>query len=154
MSATSQHGATAAIASKLVFILAYLCASALALKVSGSTPSGIAFYGSFRDGMVMRQAPASVCVIGTMGAGGTGAILTVNSAESYEVNALVKDAPVAEFKLWKACLKQELAGAEIGLTAVCTGCTNTTAATLSGVVFGDDWCSGGQIQAHLDARAW
>ena len=135
-----------------------LCATAAGRRPSppppGPVPTGIGFNTSFGDNMVLQQAPAHACITGTIGPGGTGATVQIASASSapgqlhhtYDaVAATIKDAPTPGYMLWKACLKP-LAGTngaaqapEFTITATCTGCTNSTAATLQHVVFGDVW---------------
>ena len=99
--------------------------------------------------MVLQQSPAKACVYGTLGAGGTAASLKVEGAgASYDVEATVKPGVTSAFKLWKACLKPQAAGGDFTLTATCTGCTNTTAAKLSHVTFGEVWYCGGQSNSE------
>jgi hypothetical protein len=117
-------------------------------------PAGIGFNVSFGDDMVLQQGPAKACLTGTIGAGGTGASIKVESSDggsiaSYVVTATVKDAITPGFMLWKACLEPHAAGGEVKLIATCTGCYNTTAATISQVTFGDVWYCGGQSNMAL-----
>jgi sialate O-acetylesterase len=113
-------------------------------------PTGIGFNSSFGDSMVLQQSPAKACVYGTLGAGGTAAsVKVVGAGASYDVAATVTKGATPEFSLWKACLKPATVTKGITLTATCTGCTNTTAATLSDVAFGEVWYCGGQSNMAL-----
>ena len=40
---------------------------------------------------------------------------------------------------WKAMLQPHANGGNVSISATCTGCANTTAATISDVTFGDVW---------------
>lgn len=109
-----------------------------------STPS-IAFNSSFGDYMVLQQQPAKACVYGALGTGGTGATVHVSGTgtSEYSVQATIADAG------WKACLQPTAAGGDVVITATCTGCTNSTPATIANVTFGDVWYCGGQSNMAL-----
>ena len=91
--------------------------------------------------MVLQQSPAKACVYGVLGAGGTGATIKIITEDAsdfsqYEVQATVQPGST----LWNACLKPQKAGpGKFTISATCIGCANTTAATISNVVFGDVW---------------
>ena len=100
-----------------------------------------AFNATFGDTMVLQQSPAKACVYGVLGEGGTGATVKISAQDAkyfavYEVQATVQPGS----SLWNACLRPQKAGAEkFTIAATCIGCANTTAATISDVVFGDVW---------------
>lgn len=110
---------------------------------------GISFNFSFGDDMVLQQSPSKACVNGMLGTGGTAATVKITSTNDdafvgYSVVASVDDSGG-----WKACLQPTTLGGEYTLTATCTGCSNTTAATLERVTFGDVWYCGGQSNMAL-----
>jgi hypothetical protein len=147
--------------SKILLLALLFCAASsvpqfAAYKAPPPPPisTGVAFNTSFGDFMVLQQSPAKACVYGTIGAGGMGATVKLESSDdelttSYEVNATIIDAPTPGFKLWKACLKPQATGGEFKATATCTGCTNTTDDTLTNVVFGDVYYCSGQSNSKL-----
>ena len=102
--------------------------------------------------MVLQQQPAKACVYGTID--GSAATVKISSAggdaafEAYEVAAEIT-AGSGAFKLFKGCLAPHPAGGDFTVTATCTGCTNTTTATLEHVTFGDVWYCGGQSNMAL-----
>jgi len=109
-----------------------------------SAPPGITFNSTQGDMMVLQQAPAKACVYGMLGAGGTGADVEIASTSSGGSDAAVfipyqVAAQVTADGAWKACLQPHKAGGDFTITAKCTGCSNTTAAVLRHVTFGDVW---------------
>lgn len=115
-----------------------------------SPPPGIGFNASFSDWMVLQQSPAKACLTGTIGPGGTGASLKVESSDDVSFTSYVAEAVITgtgDYRLWKACLKPQAGAGEFKLTASCTGCTNATTAEISRAVFGEVWYCGGQRYA-------
>jgi hypothetical protein len=89
--------------------------------------------------MVLQQQPATACVYGVLGEGGTAAAVKIatTTAHNYVVDAVVSADG------WKACLPPQAMGGDHTITATCTGCINSTAAVLEHVTFGDVWyCAG------------
>ena len=112
----------------------------------GAAAVGISFNSSFGSYMVLQQQPAKACVFGQLGEGGSAATVRISGTgaaatafEPYEVHAEVSGSA------WKACLNPAAAGGSHTLTATCTGCTNTSAAVIEHVTFGDVWYCGGQV---------
>ena len=93
--------------------------------------------------MVLQQQPASACLYGTVGDPGGSVRISIRSSSESSGFA----ANVSTGGGWKACLPPTAAGGDYTVTATCTGCTNTTAAVLEHVTFGDVWyCSGESIK--------
>eukprot|EP00038_Savillea_parva_P025920 m.50173 g.50173 ORF g.50173 m.50173 type:complete len:698 (-) comp7211_c0_seq2:133-2226(-) len=125
----------------------------------------VSFNFSAGDDMVLQQAPAKACVNGVMGVGGTAVTVKLTSALQRTtatdsvvdngitvslVSARVTSSPIGDgTSLWHACLDPQQAGGSYTLTAVCTGCTNSTPAVLQRVTFGDVWYCGGQSNMAL-----
>ena len=137
-----------------VTLLLVMLASMHCLALADSQVTGISFNVTFGSYMVLQQAPAKACVYGVLGPGGTAASVSVKSdlEAPYTLRAqlLGPDVRTADTLLgWKACLKPAQAGGDVTITAVCTGCTNTTPAVLEHVTFGDVWYCGGQSNMAL-----
>lgn len=111
-----------------------------------STPA-ITFNDSIGSYMVLQQQPARACLYGVLGVGGHGATIQINGTgtPAYTVEADVSDGGTQ----WKACLRPTVAGGDVMITAVCTGCTNSTPAKIVHVTFGDVWYCGGQSNMAL-----
>lgn len=132
-------------------------------------PPSFGFSPVLGDWMVLQQSPAAAAVYGVAPESATGVMVTVSDGKSsYDVVAKVgKDAthqpygyvdtktganlPVQNFT-WKALLHPTAAGGDYTITAKCTGCTNTSTATLAHVTFGDMWYCSGKPTAHPPAR--
>ena len=113
-------------------------------------PAGIAFNASFGSYMVLQQAPAKACVGGILGEGGTAASVTIKSSTDLSTGAHTVAAEItADGGGWKACLPAAAVGGDHTITATCTGCTNTTAAVLEHVTYGDVWYCSGQSNMAL-----
>ena len=114
-------------------------------------PAGVGFNTSFGSSMVLQQSPAKACLYGTIGAGGTGAKVTVDAGggSSYDVNATVTGG-TGGYKNWKACLVPTKAGGDYTVSATCAGCVDTKAAVLEHVVFGEVWYCGGQSNSKRE----
>ena len=157
---------TAAAASQ-GYSMSTVTATAAAAAARGSPPPAPAppvfgFSPVFGDWMVLQQAPAAAAVYGTATASTKSVTVTVSDGKtSYDVVAKVgKDAthqpigyvvPGTGAQLpytaltWKALLHPATAGGDYTITAKCTGCTNTTTATLQHATFGDMWYCSGKI---------
>ena len=107
--------------------------------------SSIWFNESFGSSMVLQQAPASACVYGLLGEGGTAATVTLSSA----LGARRSVAATVNGSGWKACLPPHAAGGDYNVSARCEGCTVPGVATLEHVTFGDVWYCGGQSNMAL-----
>eukprot|EP01043_Picozoa_sp_COSAG02_P047065 COSAG02_NODE_4471_length_5328_cov_3.132721_7_plen_278_part_00 len=133
-------------------------------------PPSFGFSPVLGDYMVLQQSPAAAAVYGAVPESATGVTVTVTSSDgksSYSVVAKVgKDAthqpngyvdpsganlPVHNFT-WKAVLHPTAAGGDYSIMAKCTGCTNTTTATLAHVTFGDMWYCSGQSNSKTTAN--
>lgn len=104
--------------------------------------------------MVLQQSPAKSCVNGILGPGGTSASISVTGVtesgeiiDKYSVKATVTQGDVAT--QWSACLQPHDVGGMVTITATCTGCTNSTPASITNVTFGDVWYCGGQSNMAL-----
>jgi hypothetical protein len=92
--------------------------------------------------MVLQQSPAKACLYGMLGVGGTGATLKIENTgddafEPYEVRAVITShSSSSAMDGWQACLTPTAVGGDYTITASCTGCTNTTAATIERATFG------------------
>ena len=118
------------------------------LGFSGPSTAPISFNASFGSSMVLQRAPSAACVYGILGEGGSAASIKISSSDSSFVSYTV-DAAIDGDGGWKACLKPHTTGGNFTLTATCTGCTNSTPATLRDVTFGDVWFCGGQSNMAL-----
>ena len=164
---------TAAAASQ-GYSMSAVTATAAAAAARGAPPPAPAppvfgFSPVFGDWMVLQQAPAAAAVYGTATSSTKSVTVTVSDGKtSYDVVAKVgKDAthqPIGyvvpgtgaqlpyEALTWKAVLHPATAGGDYTITAKCTGCTNTTTATLQHATFGDMWyCSGKITKFRHDA---
>ena len=157
---------TAAAASQ-GYSMSTVTATAAAAAARGAPPPApsppvFGFSPVFGDWMVLQQAPAAAAVYGTATASTKSVTVTVSDGKtSYDVVAKVgKDVthqpigyvvPGTGAQLpytaltWKAVLHPATAGGDYIITAKCTGCTNTTTATLQHATFGDMWYCSGKI---------
>jgi hypothetical protein len=137
-----------------VAVVAVFCSPATGARVALAplsqlsappSPSPITFNASMGSSMVLQSAPARACVYGLLGDGGTGATVAVSGTgtSAYKVQADITQGG------WKACLQPTAVGGDVTITAVCTGCTNSTPAVIEHVTFGDVWY-GAELGPRID----
>ena len=101
--------------------------------------SRVLYSGSFSDHGVLQRAPKVSSVFGTASVGATVVVrLTGPGGYSHASApaAVASSADPALHGTWKVLLPPRPAGFGYSLVATCTGCQNTTAATLTDVGFG------------------
>ena len=115
----------------------FVCGSDARPPILRSAPAtGISFNTSLGSYAVLQQQPASACVYGMLGDGGTGASVALSGTATEVVAAVTGGG-------WKACFPPQPVGGDRTITATCKGCTNSTAAVLEHITFGDVYyCSG------------
>ena len=109
--------------------------------------SRVLFSGVFSDHGILQRAPKLSAVFGTASIGAT---VTVRLTGPGGYSHTATPAPVASsgdpamHGTWKVLLPARPAGLGYTVIALCSGCANTTAATLTDVGFGDVWLCSGQ----------
>ena len=109
-------------------------------------PNGTWFSGVITDHAVLQRGAVSAALYGGVGGGvSANAEVTLTVAEkgsdSYTVAAqIISINQKAGNLTWKALLKPRMnQGGSINITAKCNSCTNTTAAKIIDITFGDVW---------------
>jgi hypothetical protein len=127
------------------------------LPLSTSFPSnGTIFSAVFGDGAVLQRGSTTRAALYGAVYGATAATtvtLTIaeKGAAAYSVSAMVVPVPGGNGNVtWKALLKPHAAeGGVITATASCSSCSNTAAATLHDLTYGDVWFCSGQSNMWL-----
>jgi hypothetical protein len=133
-----------------------LAAQSEAEAAAGDPPpvmptNGTFFAGSLTDNAVLQKGTAHAAVYGVSFGASSKTKVTVTVAEegqpSYTVDAEM--IPIAGHEsnvTWKALLHPHAEqGGSATISAACSGCTNTTAAVIKGVTWGDVWFCFGQV---------
>ena len=116
-----------------------------------SPPSGISFSGVWTDHAVLqRGSTARAAVYGMVTGAADKITLAVSEAGAgkYSVDAeIIMDGGNTT---WKALLKPHPEyGGNLTLTAVCSGCSGNTSATIESLTYGDVWFCSGQSNMEL-----
>ena len=127
------------------------------LPLSTSFPSnGTIFSAVFGDGAVLQRGSTTRAVLYGAVYGATAAttvtlMIAEKGAAAYSVSAMVVPVPGGNGNVtWKALLKPHAAeGGVITATASCSSCSNTAAATLHDLTYGDVWFCSGQSNMWL-----
>ena len=133
----------------VLYIVAVMVQLTRALSMSTEP---ITFSDSLGSYMVLQQAPAIACVYGMLGDGGISARINLKGVRRdhrHEFMSLELQANVTSDGSWKACLPPQPKGGDYTVTATCTGCLNTTVASIEHVTFGDVWYCSGQSNMAL-----
>jgi hypothetical protein len=132
----------------LLSLATFIVCSASAAPPPG--PAATQFNSTHGSFMLLQRAPSKAAVYGTVGAGGSSVAVKVQGVGpkgvpiAYTVQAQITKGGAGELDRFKAFLSPTAGGGDYSITAMCTGCTNTTTAVLSNVTFGDLYYCFGQ----------